>query len=422
MTDHEHSTNEPNSSGTNGNSSNGASKLRIPTEAPCGTLARGALRADFPEEATVENEVAPEVTPTTEVEVEVATYPNSTEEFVATFGTIYETQSNPYIDEPLPATANDDEFEQWNDSSPDTLEEERLFDTTPDIATHPEWGRDEADNLEDSRLAVATSGDGSDGGDPPSGNFDDQVPSPYDENAASRDREMDLIEHLTELRTRLMWSVSTVAVLMVVTWNYGKLIQNFLGRPINKALLDSKVTGTQQIILPTDGFMIYFQISLVSALILAMPMIIFQAWRFIEPALTKNERRYTSILIPFSIVLFVMGAVLGYFVSPLFFNFFLQFIPEGVEANLSFSDSIILLAKMLLVFGVCFQIPVVTIFLIKAGVVTRNVLIDYWRHVIVAIFTVVAVITPTWDPLTLLVCAVPSCVLYLLSIWLVKWL
>jgi sec-independent protein translocase protein TatC len=168
--------------------------------------------------------------------------------------------------------------------------------------------------------------------------------------------------------------------------------------------------------------MIYFQITFVSALLLGMPMILFQAWRFIEPALTNNERRYTSLLVPFSVGLFILGSALGYYVSPLFFNFFLQFVPENVQANLSFSDSIVLLAKMLLVFGVCFQIPVVTIFLIKAGVVSRNVLIEYWRHAVIVIFTVVAVITPTWDPLTLMVCALPSCILYLFSIWLVKWL
>lgn len=88
----------------------------------------------------------------------------------------------------------------------------------------------------------------------------------------------------------------------------------------------------------------------------------------------------------------------------------------------TYTSVVTLIGKMLLVFGVCFQVPVITIFLNKTGIVSRNLLIEYWRHVVVVIFIAVAVLTPTWDPITLAVCAVPPCVLYALSIWLIKWL
>jgi sec-independent protein translocase protein TatC len=106
----------------------------------------------------------------------------------------------------------------------------------------------------------------------------------------------------------------------------------------------------------------------------------------------------------------------------MFFKFFLQFQPPGTAALWSYSNAATFLAKMLLVFGVSFQVPVIAIFLHKIGAVSRNVMIDYWRHVVVLIFILVAVITPTWDPFTLGAAAAPPCLLYVLSIWLVKWL
>jgi len=153
-----------------------------------------------------------------------------------------------------------------------------------------------------------------------------------------------------------------------------------------------------------------------------MPWILFQIWGFLEPALTRKERRYTLILVPFSIILFALGVALGYYISPMFYRYFVAFRPAGVAANWDYLDTIVLQFKLLLAFGISFQVPVITIFLNKAGLVSRNWLIEYWRHAVIVIFVVVAFITPTWDPLTMTICAVPPCILYGLSIWLIKWL
>jgi len=256
------------------------------------------------------------------------------------------------------------------------------------------------------------------------------APDPYvDPNAPVRDKELDLFDHLKELRLRLLHMVGAVAVTMIATWYYTNDIQDWLLQPINSVLKahgvkDGRNPGDEGIVMldPTEAFTTYFQISLVSALIFAMPYILWHMWRFLEPALTHKERRYTTVLLPFSIILFVAGATLGYAMSPLFFQFFVAFVPQSVKINWSYQSSILLLAKMLLVFGVCFQVPVVTIFINKIGLVSRNILIEYWRHVVVVIFTIVAILTPTWDPITLTACALPPCILYGLSIWLVKWL
>jgi sec-independent protein translocase protein TatC len=255
--------------------------------------------------------------------------------------------------------------------------------------------------------------DGGDGG-------DDTKNSGGDEDSGGIAQ--DLFAHLGELRARLLYSVYAIAIASCLTWRYGTQISEFLARPIRRTL-DTYGVGNKLVTLdPTEGFYLYFQIALASAVILAAPFVLYQMWRFIEPALTRTERRFTIVLVPFSVVLFVFGVILGYLMSPVFFSFFLQFQPPGSTATFSYGKSVALLAKMLLVFGVCFQVPVVTVFLNKIGLVTRNFLIEYWRHAVVVIFLIVAIITPTWDPLTLCVCATPPCILYVFSIWLVKWL
>ena len=238
--------------------------------------------------------------------------------------------------------------------------------------------------------------------------------------AETRDKELDLLEHLGELRTRLLKSVAAVFLCLVLTWQFRDELLRFFSHPI---VLEIKKHGGKLVTSsPAEGFGLYIQITLAAAIILAIPIIIYQAWAFIEPALTHHERRYGITLVPFSVILFFAGAALGFWMTPLFFRFFLQFQPPESESYWSYGTAASLLAKMLLVFGICFQVPVVTVFLNKIGLVSRNWMIEYWRHVVVVMFVVVAIITPTWDPVTLCAAAAPPCILYAFSIWLVKWL
>ena len=267
------------------------------------------------------------------------------------------------------------------------------------------------------------------GGAPPNGQFrypdemddDDDEPETEETDDAPSSTQ-DLFSHLGELRNRILYSVYGILVASIITWNYGSEISEWFARPIRQVLKKHGIQFKLVTLDPTEGFQTYLQITLVAAILLAMPWVLFQMWRFLEPALTKTERKFSIILLPFSILLFFAGCALGYVMSPLFFEFFLMFQPPGADATFGYGVSIALLAKMILVFGVCFQVPIVTIFLNKIGLVSRNFLIDYWRHAVIVIFIVVAVITPTWDPLSLAVCAVPPCVLYGVSIWMVKWI
>lgn len=260
-----------------------------------------------------------------------------------------------------------------------------------------------------------------DGGDPPGPPRDSerailQPQEPVDPNAP-HDVEQDIWSHLGELRLRMLHAIGAVMLAMCVTWNFVPQFQDWLLAPVKNSI---KVVIIQ--IDPMSGFTTYLQLSMVAGLIISAPYVLLQTWLFLVPALTRNEKKYVSFLLPFSIILFFTGCALGYVTSPLFFKFFRAFTPSGVDAQWEFQKIVLLLGKMLLVFGVCFQVPVVTIFLNKIGLVSRNWLIEYWRHVVIVIFIVVSILTPTWDPVTLLVCAVPPCLLYALSIWLVKWL
>lgn len=324
------------------------------------------------------------------------------------------------------------EVNQWeeNDSAMPQPDEQTVADVPPIEDTYePPLGLELDDGITNGGSGYGGSGTG--GGNGGGGSGDDGSGSDYYNPSrrpdTPKDVELGLMEHLNELRIRLLYCAAILCAGMCITWNLGIPLQDWFAAPIRQVLSTTASNGTSngnQLVSndPTGFFSIYFQFSMISALILTAPFLFWQVWRFIEPALTNSERRYTLVLVPFSSVLFFMGAGLGYAVSPLFYKFFIAFQPTGVAAMWDYGQSIVLMAKMLLVFGLAFQVPVIVIFLNKMGVLSRNLLIEYWRHAVVVIYIVVAVLTPTWDPVTLTVCATPPCLLYVLSIWLVKWL
>ena len=280
-------------------------------------------------------------------------------------------------------------------------------------------GIDALDTLQGEQLFA----DDGAGGEPPIDNIALAAGGASGRPDTPHDQELGLFEHLAELRSRLLYAILGVMAVMCVTWNYSPQLQEWFSAPIRRVLTQNGIKkGELMLTGAPDAFTVFFQFSLASALLLAAPWVLFQVWRFVEPALTNSERRFTLVLVPFSSLLFFMGAGLGYAVSPLFFQFFLQFQPVGVAAQWRYDDSILLMAKMLLIFGLAFQVPIIIIFGHKIGLISRNLLIEYWRHAVVVIFIIVAVLTPTWDPFTMTACALPPCLLYLLSIWLVKWL
>lgn len=226
---------------------------------------------------------------------------------------------------------------------------------------------------------------------------------------------MPLTAHLEELRTRLIRALIGTFVGFGICWGFVERLVAFLLRPL-QALEPNEVlvigTGV------TDAFFTKLKVAFVAGIFVASPIIFFQAWRFVAPGLYERERR---IAIPFSIFasfFFVAGAAFCYWlVFPVAFRFFLkEFGSIGVAPQIRVSEYLTFASRMLLAFGLTFELPVATFFLARVGMVTHKTMIGYARYAVVTIFVLAAVLTPGPDIASQLLMATPLLVLYVLSI------
>lgn len=234
------------------------------------------------------------------------------------------------------------------------------------------------------------------------------------------DRPADLTEHLEELRTRIVRSLFAIFVGWVAGYVLFPWVYHLIALPLEEPL--RKVEGKTVFLHFADPFFLRLKLSFVVGLIFAAPYVTYQIWAFVAPGLTRSERRVVRMFIPFSGALFVMGVVLGYFFLPAAIRWFLSYLADYGNATLLQNPlSYVLLAvKILLAFGLSFQLPIVLIILAKLGLVSSKRLLTYWRHAIVVIFTVAAIVTPTNDPLSMMVMALPMVFLYFVTIGIVK--
>lgn len=234
------------------------------------------------------------------------------------------------------------------------------------------------------------------------------------------DRPADLTEHLEELRTRIVRSLFAIFVGWVAGYVLFPWVYHLIALPLEEPL--RKVEGKTVFLHFADPFFLRLKLSFVVGLIFAAPYVTYQIWAFVAPGLTRSERRVVRMFIPFSGALFVMGVVLGYFFLPAAIRWFLSYLADYGNATLLQNPlSYVLLAvKIILAFGLSFQLPIVLIILAKLGLVSSKRLLTYWRHAIVVIFTVAAIVTPTNDPLSMMVMALPMVFLYFVTIGIVK--
>lgn len=234
------------------------------------------------------------------------------------------------------------------------------------------------------------------------------------------DRPADLTDHLEELRTRIVRSLTAIFIGWVIGYVLFPAVYHIISLPLDEPL--RRVAGKTVFLHFADPFFLRLKLSFVVGLIFAAPYVTYQIWAFVAPGLTRSERRVVRMFIPFSGLLFIMGVVLGYFFLPAAIRWFLSYLADYGGATLLQNPlSYVLLAvKILLAFGLSFQLPIVLIILAKLGLVTSKRLLTYWRHAIVIIFTIAAIVTPTNDPLSLMVMALPMVFLYFLTIGIVK--
>ncbi len=229
---------------------------------------------------------------------------------------------------------------------------------------------------------------------------------------------MGLMEHLEELRRRILHAAVALVLGFVVCWSFSKQIYEFLAQPIYKLLPE----GEKLVFLGiTDPFMVYVKVALLAGTFLSSPFILFQFWRFVAPGLYRTERRTALPFIFFGSLLFLGGGAFAYYIAFPFAVQFLMGVGAQFEAQITVNRYLSFLMTVILGLGVMFELPVVIVLLAKLGLVTPRFLLRNFRYAVLIIFVVAALITPTPDVFNLLIFATPTIVLYLVGVVLAFW-
>jgi sec-independent protein translocase protein TatC len=235
---------------------------------------------------------------------------------------------------------------------------------------------------------------------------------------ASPEAGMTLVEHLTELRKRLIICIAAVGVGMVIGFIAYDWIFNFLIDPYKDIATSENSVGGGRLLQtdPLEGFGVRLKTSGYAGIALAMPVLLWQVWRFVTPGLYPNERRYAVPFVISALVLFVLGAGLAYYTLPQALDFLVGIAGDGFITAFSAGKYFQLITYMMLAFGIGFEFPIVLVFLQLAGVIDAAALRKARRFAIVGICVLVAVITPSGDPYSMLMLSVPMVLFYEIAI------
>ncbi len=240
----------------------------------------------------------------------------------------------------------------------------------------------------------------------------DTDPKRDDQQEEQLHGQMSFLDHLEELRKRIIHSLIAVGVAVCVCWYFADPLFVIISKPILDNGVQLNMTK------PTEGFNLELKLALLAAIFLAAPFILAQVWLFIAPGLYKHERRYALPFIIFSTLLFVAGGLFGYFIA---FPFALQFLIEWgrnmkLTTIISATEYFDLFIMIELGLGVIFEIPALIFVLARMGLVSGGFLLRNTRYAILIAFIVAAVITPTTDIPNMMMMAVPMILLYMLGV------
>lgn len=242
--------------------------------------------------------------------------------------------------------------------------------------------------------------------------------------ATAPDSAMPVMEHLREMRSRLIRCILAVAAGMLLLLAFYDPVKEFLTEPYVRLCAerpDFGCDGSLYALGPLDGFAARLRISTYGGLVLALPVILWQVWRFVVPALESREKRYAVPFVLSTVVLFVTGGALAYWTLDKALEFLISWAGQDVNQAFQVTRYVQLVVLMMLAFGIGFLSPVLIVFLQLVGAVRPKTLLQRWRFAVMGIFVVAAVITPSGDPISLLALAVPMSVMYGLAV-LVGWL
>jgi len=227
----------------------------------------------------------------------------------------------------------------------------------------------------------------------------------YDPVEESR---MGLMEHLGELRTRLIWVVGALLIGTLVSFVFVERLLAIITEPVGQPLLSLG---------PTDTIGIFFRVGFVSGAVLAMPVIVYHIVAFIAPGLYPHEKRMLFLLLPGVMLLFLTGAWFAFYIMlPVATGFLQNFLGTVINQEWSIDRYINFVTRIVFWIGVFFETPLVIAFLARIGLVTGPRLLGLWRQAMVGISVIAAIITPTVDPVNMAIVMLPLIVLYFLGV------
>jgi sec-independent protein translocase protein TatC len=225
---------------------------------------------------------------------------------------------------------------------------------------------------------------------------------------------MSFLEHLDELRKRLIQAIIGIALGCVISFIFLDPIFEFIMLPMQQMLPEGGSLITTE---ATENFMLYLKIGLLSGLLVATPYVAYQVWLFVAPGLYSHEKRFAIPFVLFASTSFLAGAAFSHYIAfPVTWRFFIDFQTDFVKFMPRLGPAFSLYVKMLLGFGVIFQMPVLVLALARMGVVSARFLIKHFKYALLIIFVLGAVLSPGGDIASQMMMAGPMIVLYILSI------
>lgn len=244
----------------------------------------------------------------------------------------------------------------------------------------------------------------------------EELNQPGKEEQDSVEVEMSFLDHLEELRWRLIYAIIGIVLGSIAAWIFIEPLVEFV---LLKPARDSG--AILQNLRPFGQLFLFIQISIIVGIVLTLPNLFYQLWKFISPALKKNEKKYILSIVIFSTVCFLAGIAFAYFVMlPLALKFAVEFGTEAIKNEFAINEYMSIIISVMLAAGFVFELPMVSFFLTKLGILTPAFMRKYRRHAIVAILVLAAFLTPGADPVSQVVLAVPLVLLYEISIFISK--
>jgi len=228
--------------------------------------------------------------------------------------------------------------------------------------------------------------------------------------------EMSFLQHLEELRWRFVYSIIGVIIGTIITWVFiDFLVDSILLLPAKAA--DIKLQNLR----PFGQLFLFMQIAITGGIIISIPNIFYQLWKFIAPALRKNEKKYISLIVIFSTICFLIGIAFAYFIMiPITLKFAGQFGSQEIENNFAIAEYFSIIISIMLGAALVFELPMLSFLLSKLGILTPQIMRKFRKHSIIVILILAAILSPGTDPVAQILLAIPLTLLYEISIFVSK--